>query len=165
MSDESGLSPRDLAQFISEQGVEAQLVPMDVETATVAQAAAALGVDPDQIIKTMAFSVRDQVFLVIAAGTHTVDSRVLADRFGVGKKQVKLADAETVRTATGYRAGGVPPIGHLLPLLVLIDRAVIRWSEVYGGGGDDRTLLRIAPSEIARVTHAEWLDVGRVKEG
>ena len=78
----------------------------------------------------------------------------------MGKKQIKLADAETVLRLTGYPAGGVPPFGHPAPLLTLLDRAVLAWDAVYGGGGDDRTLLRVAPGELARVTGAEWIELG-----
>ena len=97
--------------------------------------------------------------LVIASGETMVDRGSLAARFGVGKKQIKLADAETVLRLTGYPAGGVPPFGHPAPLLTLLDRAVMAWDVVYGGGGDDRTLLRVAPEELARVTDAEWIDL------
>ena len=82
---------------------------MTVETPTVPAAAAALGVATAQIIKSLLFMVRDQPVLVIASGETMVDRGILAARFGVGKKQIKLADAETVLRLTGYPAGGVPP--------------------------------------------------------
>jgi prolyl-tRNA editing enzyme YbaK/EbsC (Cys-tRNA(Pro) deacylase) len=154
------LTPEDLAGFIASAGIAAELVPMDVETPTVPAAAAALGVAPAQIIKSLLFLVRDEPVLVIACGDSTVDRRALADRFGVGKKQVKLADAETVLALLGFPVGGVPPFGHTNAVPVLLDRAVQAWDVVYGGGGDDHTLLRIAPDELARVTRAEWIDLG-----
>jgi Cys-tRNA(Pro) deacylase len=132
---------------------------MDVETPTVSAAAAALGVAPAQIIKSLLFLVRDEPVLVIACGDATVDRRALADRFGVGKKQIKLADAETVLRFLGYPVGGVPPFGHTNAVPVLLDRSVQAWDVVYGGGGDDHTLLRIAPDELARATNAEWVEL------
>jgi prolyl-tRNA editing enzyme YbaK/EbsC (Cys-tRNA(Pro) deacylase) len=129
-----------------------------VETPTVSAAAAALGVETSQIIKSLLFLMRERPVLVIASGDRLVDRGILAAKFGVGKKQIKLADAETVLRLTGYPAGGVPPFGHPAPLPTLLDRAVLAWDVVYGGGGDDRTLLRIAPGELARVTDAEWVD-------
>ena len=149
-----------LARFIAEHGIAAEIVPMTIETPTVPAAAAALGVATSQIIKSLLFLVRDQPVLVIASGETMVDRGILAARFGVGKKQIKLADAETVLRLTGYPAGGVPPFGHPAPLLTLLDRAVLAWDAVYGGGGDDRTLLRVAPGELARVTGAEWIELG-----
>ncbi len=157
MASSAPLTPADLADFIARQGIAAEPVPMTVETPTVPAAAAALGVAPAQIIKSLLFLVRDRPVLVIASGTTLVDRRVLADRFGVGKKQVRLADAETVQAILGYAVGGVPPFGHTTAVPVLLDRATRAWDVIYGGGGDDHTLLRIAPEELARVTGAEWI--------
>jgi prolyl-tRNA editing enzyme YbaK/EbsC (Cys-tRNA(Pro) deacylase) len=151
------LTPTDLAAYIAAHGIAAEIVPMAVETPTVPAAAAALGVEPGQIIKSLLFLVRDRPVLVIASGETKVDRGVVAGRYGVGKKQVKLADAATVLQLTGYPAGGVPPFGHPQPLHTLLDRAVAAWEVVYGGGGDDHTLLRIAPGELARVTGAGWV--------
>ena len=150
-------TPTDLAHFIAAHKIAAELAPMTAETPTVPAAAAALGVETGQIIKSLLFLVRDAPVLVIASGDTLVDRRPLAARFEVGKKRVKLADAATVLSLTGYPAGGVPPFGHPAALPTLLDRAVLAWDVVYGGGGDDHTLLRIAPAELARVTGAEWI--------
>ena len=160
-ADPSPSSGQGLADFIAKNAIAAEIVPVAVETPTVPAAAAALGVSPAQIIKSLLFLVRDQPVLVIASGETMVDRGILAARFGVGKKQIKLADAETVLRLTGYPAGGVPPFGHPAPLPTLLDRAVLAWDAVYGGGGDDRTLLRVAPGELARVTGAEWIELSR----
>jgi len=151
------LTPSDLAAFIAAHHIAAEIVPVAAETPTVPAAAAALGVTTGQIIKSLLFLVRDQPLLVIASGETLVDRGILAARYGVGKKQVKLADAQTVLRLTGYPAGGVPPFGHLTPLPTLLDRDVAAWDVVYGGGGDDHTLLRIAPAELARAAGAEWV--------
>ena len=148
-----------LGRFIAQHGIAAEIVPVAVETPTVPAAAAALGVATGQIIKSLLFMIREEPVLVIASGETMVDRGVLAAKFNVGKKQIKLADAETVLRLTGYPAGGVPPFGHPAPLPSLLDRAVLVWDAVYGGGGDDRTLLRVAPGELARVTAAEWIDL------
>ena len=152
-------TPADLARDIAQAGIGADLVPMAVETPTVTAAAEALGVDPALIIKSLLFLVRDLPVLVIACGDERVERESLAGRFSVGKKQIRLADAATVVRITGYPAGGVPPVGQATPTLTLLDKRVAAWDVVYGGGGDDHTLLRITPGELARVTHAEWIDL------
>ncbi len=153
------LTPTDLAAFIAAHHIAAEIVPVAGETPTVPAAAAALGVTAGQIIKSLLFLVRDQPVLVIASGETRVDRGALAARYGVGKKQIKLADPATVLRLTGYPAGGVPPFGHPAPLPTLLDRNVATWDAIYGGGGDDHTLLRSAPAELARVTAAEWVDL------
>lgn len=154
---ENPLTPADLAAYIQASSIAAELVPMNVETPTVPAAAAALGVSAGQIIKSLLFIVREEPVLVIAAGDANVDRRVLAERYGVGKKQVKLADAETVLAVIGYPVGGVPPFGHRSRVPCLLDPAIRGWDVIYGGGGDDRTLLRVTPDELARVTGGEWV--------
>jgi prolyl-tRNA editing enzyme YbaK/EbsC (Cys-tRNA(Pro) deacylase) len=153
------MGPAELAAYIAAHGIAAEIAPMTVETPTVPAAADALGVQAGQIIKSLLFLVRDAPVLVIASGDANVDRRALAERYAVGKKQVKLAGAETVLELTGYAVGGVPPFGHLARVPVLLDRRVAAWDVVYGGGGDDRTLLRITPGELARATGGEWVDL------
>ena len=154
------LTTAGLAGFIAEHGIAATLLTPPASTPTVAAAAAALGVDERQIIKSLLFLVHEEPLLVIASGTALVDRRLLAERFEIGKKQVRLADAATVLRLTGYPVGGVPPFGHLVTARVLLDRAMQKWDVVYGGGGDERTLLSISPAELARVTSGEWIEMG-----
>ncbi len=154
---QSLLTPTDLARFIAEHRIDAQIVPVGMETPTVPAAAAALGVQAAQIIKTLLFLVKDEAVVVIASGDTIVDRRPLAGRFGVGKKQVKLADSQTVMRVTGYPVGGVPPFGHAMSAPVFLDEQIRIWGVVYGGGGDDHTLLRVPTSELARITLGEWI--------
>jgi prolyl-tRNA editing enzyme YbaK/EbsC (Cys-tRNA(Pro) deacylase) len=51
----------------------------------------------------------------------------------------------------------VPPFGHVTQIPVLLDERIRAWDVVYGGGGDDRTLLRVTPAELARVTQGMWI--------
>ena len=87
-----------------------------------------------------------------------VDSRKLASALEVGRKRIRLANAEEVQQLTGFPAGGVPPFGFDQPILTLVHRAIETWPEVYGGGGDDRTLLRVTPDELLRVTGGRLID-------
>ncbi len=151
------LTPDDLQRYIEEQGIDAQLLRDMGETATVIDAARALGVAPEQIIKTLIFLVDGNPVVYITNGPQRVDARVLARHFGVGRKKVKLADAATVLALTGYPAGGVPPFGHRTRMPVLIDARVLSLPVVYGGGGNDRTMVCIAPEELVRATGATVL--------
>lgn len=149
-------TPADLDQYIRNHGIAAALVSPPHETPTVPLAAQAMGCDEAQIIKSVVFLVKGdggpQPTLVITNGTATVDYRKLATLLGVGRKRLRLATAEEVLAITSYPAGGVPPFGFPEPLPTLVDADVMQQPLVYGGGGDERTLLRIAPAELVRVT-------------
>jgi prolyl-tRNA editing enzyme YbaK/EbsC (Cys-tRNA(Pro) deacylase) len=155
-------TPIDLQRYLQIHQIEADLLPDIGHTPTVPAAAAALGADPDQIIKTLLFLVDKRVeaittpVVVISHGARRVRTPWLAGYFGVAKGRVKLATPETVLATLGYPAGGVPPFGHRAVLPVLLDASVVeaagRFGGVlFGGGGDDRTMLRIHLDELVRV--------------
>lgn len=148
------LTPDDLERYIREHGIEAELLRDVGDTATVEGAAAALGVPPESIVKTLVFLVDGRPVVYITHGTQRVDPRILARHFGVGRKKVRLADPQTVLELTGYPAGGVPPFGHRTPLPTLIDARVLALPVVYAGGGDDHTMMRITPEALRQATQA-----------
>jgi prolyl-tRNA editing enzyme YbaK/EbsC (Cys-tRNA(Pro) deacylase) len=160
--------PDELQAYITRERIAAELVGGLGDTPTVPAAAAALGVATDQIIKTLLFVVERQVagasqaapLVVISHGERRVDKAALAAHWGVGKKRVSLAPAPVVLELLGYAAGGVPPFGHRTRLPLLIDAGVLGLRErfggvIYGGGGDDRTMLRLSVDELLRVTGGE----------
>jgi len=151
------VTPSDLARYIAENNIDARLITDIGETPTVPAAAAALGVTVEQILKTLLFYVKGAPVVVISHGVEPVPARALADHFGVGKRQIKLARAMQVVELTGYPVGGVPPFGHRSTIPVLLDRSVLARPVIYGGGGDDHTMLRIETTELLRVTKATVL--------
>ncbi len=155
-------TPQDLQRYLTETAISAELLHDLGDTPTVPAAAAALGVEPDQIIKTLLFLVDQPApatampIIVISHGERRVDKKALAKHFGVGAKRVHFAPADVVLDLLGYAAGGVPPVGHKTPLPVLLDASVAQAATrfdgiLFGGGGDDRTMLRIALAELRRV--------------
>jgi prolyl-tRNA editing enzyme YbaK/EbsC (Cys-tRNA(Pro) deacylase) len=164
------LKPEDLQAYIAAEGIAARLLCDLGDTSTVPLAAAALGVGVQRIIKSLLFLVRlpdpsasPQPVLVVIGGPHQVDHRAIAARFGVSRKRVRLASAEEVLAILGYPAGGVPPFGHRTKVPVLMDAALVGQQSgqatVYGGGGDERTMLEITLAELLRVARPEVLSV------
>jgi len=141
----------DLADYLSRQRIDARLITDIGDTPTVPTAARALGVSVDQILKTLLFYAGGKPVVVISHGVEPVPARALADHFGVGKRQIKLARPEQVLAETGYPVGGVPPIGHRTPHPTLMAQSLLDYDMVYGGGGDDKTMLRITVAELLRL--------------
>lgn len=150
--------PARLARYLAGRGVDADILFPDQPTPTVPLAAEALGVPPDQIVKSLLFRGKDGACaLAIVRGTAQVSRSRLAAATGL--RQPKLAPPAVVRDLTGYEPGGTPPVGHLTPVPVVVDRAVLDELVVFGGGGSDRAMLRIRPNDIVRLTHARVADL------
>lgn len=150
-------TPEDLERFLRTHHLPGEVLRLAQPTPTVEAAARAVGVSPQQIVKSVLFLVDGQPVLAVACGTAHVERRAIAVRCGVGRKRVRLADAEAVLRHTGYPVGAVPPFGFPQPIPTFIDPAVMAQSVVFAGGGAENALLRIAPEHIRRITGGEVL--------
>ena len=102
-------------------------------TKTAADAAAAIGVDVGQIVKSLIFAVDGDVVLAYVSGANQLDEPKLAA--AAGGDACARVDADTVRAATGYPIGGVPPFGHATPLPVFVDPDLLAYDEVWAAAG------------------------------
>ena len=118
------MNSTDLARFIADNQIEAEIIHLQMETPTVAAAATAVGVEPGQIIKSVLFLADGEPVLVIANGLSRIAWKRLADYVGVSRKRLKTAKAEQVSAITDYAAGAVPPFGHRAQLRTIVDTAV-----------------------------------------
>lgn len=147
-------SPLDrVAAFIALHRLDAEIVPTPAGVPTVESAAAALGVETDQIIKTLVFiGPQHHLVIAIASGTARVDRKKLAAAAGLAS--VRFASPELVLSSTGYPAGGVAPIGLPKGVPVIIDDRVLTCDEVYGGAGNDLHMMRVRSADLVTLNQA-----------
>jgi prolyl-tRNA editing enzyme YbaK/EbsC (Cys-tRNA(Pro) deacylase) len=144
-------TPAALAQAIREAGFDVDLFESTAPMPTVPLAAAARNVAAAEILKTLIFEDRaGDLVRVIASGPDRIDRNRLAELAGLDHP--KMAVPERVLAATGWPAGGVSPVGSILPLRTFIDQAVMAHARVYGGGGTEFTLIGMAPGDILTIT-------------
>lgn len=149
----SDLAPPHLLAYLAAHGVNYEISAPGVPMPTVPAAAAAIGVDTEQILKTLLFRDRTGSYVVaIACGAGRVDRTRLAAVAGVDK--LRVADAADVLRVTGYPAGGVAPLGLPDALPVVVDRAVVVLPVAWGGGGREELLLRVLPADVVRLNNA-----------
>lgn len=153
------MNVNDLAAFMEDKGILGDIVFLDDETLTVEAAAAAVGVQLEQIGKSLLFLSPDEPILVIACGTTRVSYKRLAQYLGINRKKLKLAKAAEVLKVTGYPVGTVPPFGHRRPLSTLIESDVINQDNLYAGGGAINALVHLSTAELRRVTGAEIVNL------
>lgn len=154
-------SPQDIQEVLETLGVNTCIQVFEASTATAPQAAAAIGTELGSIVKSLCFVVDGKPVLVLAAGDRLVDDRKLGALYGVGRKKVRIADAETTIQATGYAPGGVAPVGHPQPLPVLIDATFERYDIVYAAAGSPNAIFPIPLATLVQITGGQLVDVAK----
>jgi prolyl-tRNA editing enzyme YbaK/EbsC (Cys-tRNA(Pro) deacylase) len=141
---------------LAEAAPELRVVELPGSTATVALAAAGLGVATAQIAKTLALRVGERTLLVVASGDARLDNRKARATFG-GKP--RMLGPEEVAAATGHPVGGVCPFGLATPVPVYCDVSLKAFEEVLPAAGAVNAAVRVSPERMAELTGAEWVDV------
>ena len=125
-------------------------------TRTAEDAAAAIGCDVGQIVKSLVFiaSVDGSEIPVLAltSGSNRVDPTALAT--AAHADAVRKADADEVREATGYAIGGTPPFGHTRPLPTFVDPDLLAHEQVWAAAGTPREVFALTPDELVAVSGA-----------
>ncbi len=143
-------------EFFAIRNLDLPLIELEENTATVALAAQAHGVEPGRIAKTLAFRLGDgRVVLVVAAGDVRVSHGKFKAVFGKGK----MLNAEDVVALTGHPVGGVCPFGLAEPLPVYLDASLKAYDEVLPAAGSVNSAVRIRIELLAEITEGEWVDV------
>jgi prolyl-tRNA editing enzyme YbaK/EbsC (Cys-tRNA(Pro) deacylase) len=127
-------------------------------TRSAADAAAAVGCDVAQIAKSIVLRAGARAVLVIASGANRVDMAKVAAAIG---QSAKRADGAWVRDATGFAIGGVSPVGHVAPPLLLLDADLMALDPVWAAAGSPTHVFRTSPADLVRITGAR---VAEVKE-
>ena len=142
-----------------ELGLEVTVRSLEQSTKTVRDAAQAVGCDESMIAKSIVFVCDGEPVVCVTSGAHRVDADRVAAALDCA--EVRVAAPDEVRAATGYPVGGVPPIGHGLP--VLFDEALLRHERIWAAGGDSNSLFEVDPHELIRRVSAEVVPLGASK--
>lgn len=143
---------------LAELGAGGSVKVLDGSARTAAQAAEQLGIEVAQIANSLVFSADGTPLLVLASGGHRVDTTKVAAL--VGAASVDRADADFVRTHTGFAIGGVAPVGHPEPLRTLVDTALGQYDEVWAAAGHPHAVFPTTYDELLRLTGGTAADVG-----
>lgn len=138
------------AEALRTRGLDVEVRRFPDATRTAAQAAAAIGCGTSEIVKSLIFTADGEPVLVLLDGSSRVD--VERVRQELGADSVGRADADLVRSTTGYAIGGVPPFGHATETRVLADRALLDHEVVWAAAGTPHTVFAMAPETL--ISHA-----------
>ena len=148
---------RRVTSLLAEKGHPHAPVYLEVTARTAQEAADALGVQLGQIAKSVVFKRHHDgaAVLVVTSGDLRVDVQKVAALTG----PVGRADADFVKASTGYTIGGVSPVGHLTPPVMLIDRELQRFDEIWAAAGHPNGVFRLTPAQLQALTGAPVADV------
>lgn len=138
-------------------GLEVEPRGFPAGTRTAADAAAAIGCEVGQIVKSLVFVADGRPVLVLTSGANRVDVGRVATHLGA--REVRKATADEVRTATGYAIGATPPLGHDTEVPILCDEDLTRHDEVWAAAGTASHVFGITPDVLLETTGARVVDV------
>ena len=139
-------------QYLEARGLADGVFEFEQSTKTAQQAADAMGCELGQIVKSLVFVVDGTPVMALVAGDRRGDSAAIAQLLG-GKK-ARFADAETVRSSTGYAIGGVSPFDLPASLTVLADSSLERFDAVFPSAGTPTSMVRLDRTVLLELSGA-----------
>ncbi|HSD21902.1 MAG TPA: YbaK/EbsC family protein [Anaeromyxobacter sp.] len=136
---------------LAARGLANEVVEVAASARTAAEAAAALGCEVAQIVKSLVFRGREsgRAILVEASGANRVSEEAVRALLG---EPIERADPAFVREQTGFAIGGIPPIGHARELVTLVDEDLLRFDRIWAAAGHPRAVFPLTPGELVAMT-------------
>jgi prolyl-tRNA editing enzyme YbaK/EbsC (Cys-tRNA(Pro) deacylase) len=146
-----------------QHGVEIEVVTLDQSTRTAQEAAAAVGAQVGQIVKSLVFvsagDGKPRPYLALVSGSNLADLARLAGV--VGEAGLRRANADEARAATGYAIGGIPPFGHGQPVRTVMDADLLSHQLVWAAAGTGNSVFAIEPERLRELAQATVAPIGR----
>lgn len=137
--------------------LDGKIMEFTESSATVADAAKAIGCKEAEIAKTLSFSVKDTPILIVAAGDARIDNRKFKDEF---QEKAKMLPFEDVKKLIGHAVGGVCPFGIKDGVLVYLDTSLKRFETVYPACGSSNSAVKLSLAELETASeYKKWVDV------
>lgn len=146
-----------VSAYLREAGGEARIEEFPEGTLTAADAAAAVGCELAQIVKSLVVMCDGRAVVALVPGDRRGDTAKIAR--AVGGEQARVAKADEVERATGFEPGAVAPFPLPAVDTVLLDRTLLRHPIVWAGAGSHRHIVGLAPAELVRLARARSMDV------
>ena len=150
------MSEASVRAYFAAHAPDVSIIDPGVSTATVMEAAAALGVEPARIAKTLSLRVGDQVILVCARGNARLSNGKAKAALGA---KPRMLGAHEVEELTGHPVGGVCPFGLTTPLPVYCDLSLKAFATVFPAAGSRTASVELTPDRLAALTGASWVDI------
>ena len=150
------MSIEKVKEYFRQYGMEDRVWEKEHSSATVEEAAEALGCEPQRIAKTLSFQAGDRV-LVVTAGDRKIDNKKYREQFGCKAKMLKFEEVEDL---VGHAVGGVCPFAVREGVEVYLDESLKRFETVFPAAGSSNSMIELSIEELERYSHSlQWVDV------
>jgi prolyl-tRNA editing enzyme YbaK/EbsC (Cys-tRNA(Pro) deacylase) len=151
-------SAQKVQNALDEHGSNLKVVEFTESTRTSAEAAERVGVGLGQIAKSLIFKTKTggKPVLVIASGANRVDEKKIATLLG---EKITRADADFAREATGFVIGGIPPFGHVQPIVTFLDADLFQYEIIWAAAGTPNAVFELTPSQLESLVDGAVVDV------
>ena len=151
------MSFENVKRYFENIGLGQRLITLEESSATVREAARAIGCQPKQIAKTMSFFINEKPILIVTAGDAKIDNKKYKNTF---HEKAKMIPAEQVEACIGHAPGGVCPFAVNSDVTVYLDISLKRFKQVYPAAGSGHSAVNLSLRELAEYSdYAEWVDV------
>lgn len=154
------MSLASVRRWLAEQAPDLAIIETEERTSTVAEAAAALGVEPGRIAKSLALRVNGALLLVVTRGDARLDNQKSKAEFG---GRPRMLDPDETLACTGHAVGGVCPFGLATPLPVYLDVSLRDFTTVFPAAGSLHSSVELSPERLAKLVSTRWVDVCTVR--
>ena len=155
------MSLESVRAWLADHAPDLPLIEVEESTATVAEAALALGVEPGRIAKTLAVRVKDEAFLLVARGDARLDNAKSKAEFS---GRPRMLGAEETLALTGHPVGGVCPFGLATALPVYCDVSLREFDLVYPAAGSLSSSVEVTPGRLFELVGERWVDLCKVPD-
>ena len=144
-------------EFITQFDSKLKISILDTTARTAKDAAESLGCEVGAIVKSLVFRADDTFLICLIAG----DKRCSLNKLKkvIDKKDVCMANADEVKTNTGFSIGGVAPVAHLKKLNILIDQSLGRFQSVFAAAGHPNSIFKIEYDKLVQMTKGEVKEI------
>lgn len=152
------MASKRVRDWLAANAPDLRVIEVEESTATVAEAAAALGVEPARIAKSLTVRAGDETFLLVTRGDARLDNGKCKRELGA---RPRMLGPEETLALTGHPVGGVCPFGLATKLPVFLDRSLQDFDLVYPAGGTLRSSVEVSPQRLFDLVAARWVDLCR----
>ena len=146
-------------KYLEKFKLEDRIMEFTESSATVEEAAKAIGCKESEIAKTLSFIIEDKPILIVVAGDCKIDNSKYKQEFG---KKAKMISYEEVEKLIGHKVGGVCPFGINENVTVYLDNSLKRFKTIYPAFGESNTAVKLTIEELEKTSnYKKWIDVCR----